>query len=296
VIEYGQVINVSYFQILTCNNTLGTCCSDYGLVNILNIIHTVFVFIQIIVPILLLVMVVFQFTNLVINPDMKNGLKKVTNKFIAAVIIFLLPVFVDVLLNILPVSKSFQVATCWKSAKSSAEVLRSKRTVYIDPKTGKKKVNVLISPGQYKPGKDKKESSGNNKITGTARGKAIVDYAKSFVGKPYIYGGSWNGEIPYMGTDCSGFVQGVFKHFGINLTRTTDTQWADTASYKLVKPPQTIQAGDLVMYNGHVAILTGNGNEIVHAMSSDSGIVVSSDYRTNSNKAILGIMRINGVN
>lgn len=287
---------MSFFQILTCNNTLGTCCRDYGLVNILNVIHTVFSFIQIIVPILLLVMILFQFTNLVINPDLKNGLKKATNKFIAAVVIFLLPVFVDVLLGILPVSKSFQVASCWKSAKSSAEVLGSKRAVYINPKTGKKKVNVLINPNEYKPGIDKKESGEDRKFSGTARGKEIVNYAKSFVGQRYVYGGSWNGEVPYTGTDCSGFVQGVFKHFGINLTRTTDTQWADTSSYKLVKPPQIIKAGDLVMYNGHVAILTGNGNEIVHAMSTDSGIVISPDYKTNSNKAILGIMRINGVN
>ena len=35
-----------------------------------------------------------------------------------------------------------------------------------------------------------------------------------------------NGELPYTPTDCSGFVQGVFAHFGISLPRTTSTQWA----------------------------------------------------------------------
>ena len=129
---------------------------------------------------------------------------------------------------------------------------------------------------------------------GSAKGKAIVAYAKQFVGKQYVWGGSWNGELPYTGTDCSGFVQGVFRHNGINLSRTTYTQWADKGTYTLVHGE--IKAGDLVMYDGHVAILTGNGNEIVHAKGSKWGIVVDSDYKSSSSHAILGIMRINGVN
>ena len=118
----------------------------------------------------------------------------------------------------------------------------------------------------------------------------------SLVGKSYSFGGYWNGELPYTPTDCSGFVQGVFKHSGIKLTRSTYTQWADKSSYTLVKNGDEIRAGDLVMYNGHVAILTGNGREIVHAKGRKWGIVVDSDYRSSSSKSILGIMRIKGVN
>ena len=49
------------------------------------------------------------------------------------------------------------------------------------------------------------------------------------------------------------------------------------------------------MYDGHVGILTGIGTEVVHAKGSKWGVVLDKDYRTCSSKAILGIMRINGV-
>ena len=130
---------------------------------------------------------------------------------------------------------------------------------------------------------------------GSATGQAIVQYAKSFVGQQYVWGGTWNGEVPYTGTDCSGFVQGVYRHFGISLARTTSEQWADTSKYNVVSS-NDIRAGDLVMYDGHVGILTGNGTEIVHAKGAKWGVVLESDYRGCSSHAIRGIMRIKGVN
>ena len=132
--------------------------------------------------------------------------------------------------------------------------------------------------------------------TGSLTGRAIVSYAMEFVGQEYRYSGSWNGEKPYTPTDCSGFVQGVFSHFGIQLPRTTYAQWAATNTYTLVTDGN-IKAGDVVMYDGHVGILTGNGEEMVHASNSrpypSGGVKVSSTYKYRS---ILGIMRINGVN
>ena len=115
------------------------------------------------------------------------------------------------------------------------------------------------------------------------------------IGQKYVYGGSWNGELPYTPTDCSGFVQGVFRHFGISLKRTTSTQWADKSKFTLVSSSD-IRAGDLVMYDGHVGILTGNGAELIHAKGSKWGVVKDKDYRKCSSHAILGIMRIKGVN
>ena len=51
------------------------------------------------------------------------------------------------------------------------------------------------------------------------------------------------------------------------------------------------------MYNKHVGILTGNGEEVIHASNSRpyprGGVKVSPSYKY---RAILGIMRINGVN
>ena len=52
---------------------------------------------------------------------------------------------------------------------------------------------------------------------------------------------------------------------------------------------------DLVLYEGHVAMLTGNGTQIVHAAGRKYGIIVSDDYRRSSSHAIRGIMRVKGV-
>jgi len=286
---------MSLVQLLECNDTLGTCCNDYGLVNVLDIFRKFINLVQIIVPILLIVWSCVELVHLMANPEDKKGLKPLFNKYIAAVICFFLPIFVNVVLGMMP--ETFSVSACWEQAKISAEVVRSQKNTYIsaDDET---QSPFLINPDDYEEGNERKKPTPAGGLTGagqgSATGKSIVQYAKSFVGQRYVWGGTWNGELPYTGTDCSGFVQGVFRHHGINLTRTTYTQWADKGKYTLVSGE--IRAGDLVMYDGHVGILTGNGNELVHAKGSKWGIVVDPDYKSCSSHAILGIMRINGVN
>ena len=49
--------------------------------------------------------------------------------------------------------------------------------------------------------------------------KTTVDYAKTFEGTPYKYGGTTQ-----KGMDCSGLVQISFKKYGIDLPRTTSNQ------------------------------------------------------------------------
>ena len=106
----------------------------------------------------------------------------------------------------------------------------------------------------------------------------IVNYAKSFIGNPYV----WGGTNPYTGADCSGFVQYVYAHFGYSLPRTTYNQWNWAKENGKVIDASEARAGDLVMYGDHVAILTGNGNEIVHASNSapypEGGIKTTDNY------------------
>lgn len=117
----------------------------------------------------------------------------------------------------------------------------------------------------------------------------LVNYALSFVGNPYVYGGT----NPYTGIDCSAFVQYIYGEFGYSLPRTTYDQWAWAKSHGAVISASEAQAGDLVLYDGHVAILTGNGNQIVHASNSapypKGGIKITNDYRYTN---ILGIVRV----
>ena len=117
----------------------------------------------------------------------------------------------------------------------------------------------------------------------------IINYALDFVGNPYV----WGGTNPYTGADCSGFVQYIYNHFGYHIPRTTDQQWDWAKANGKIISPSEAQAGDLVLYRGHVAMLTGNGNEIVHASNSapypQGGIKITSDYNY---KPILGIVRV----
>ena len=138
----------------------------------------------------------------------------------------------------------------------------------------------------------KRNKNKSSSAKGTEKGRAIVSYAESFVGNKYLYGGNWNGEKPYSPTDCSGFVQGVFKHNGITgLPRATSSYDINSSMFTRVDP-SNIQAGDLVLYNGHIAILTGNGKEIVHAAGDKWGVIKQSTYKNQTVKAIL---RVKGV-
>lgn len=99
------------------------------------------------------------------------------------------------------------------------------------------------------------------------KGQQVVEYAKKFIGNPYVYGGTSLTK----GTDCSGFVKGVYKHFGVTLPRT---------SYEMRKVGRAVsysdmQPGDIVCYSGHVGIYAGNG-KIVNAINEEKGINFSS--------------------
>lgn len=70
---------------------------------------------------------------------------------------------------------------------------------------------------------------------------AIINYAKTFLGVPYRYGGTTPS-----GFDCSGFINYIFGNFGFSLVRT---------SYGLAELGETvalsdIQPGDLLFFKG----------------------------------------------
>ena len=119
--------------------------------------------------------------------------------------------------------------------------------------------------------------------SGSELGKQIARFACQYVGNPYVAGGTSLTN----GADCSGFTYSVYMNFGYSLPRTsTQQRSAGTAvSYDEVQP------GDLICYDGHVALYIGQG-KVVHASNSkpypSGGIKVSNaQYRT-----ILAVRRI----
>ena len=112
------------------------------------------------------------------------------------------------------------------------------------------------------------------------KGKTVASFAKRFVGNPYV----WGGTNLNTGADCSGFVKSVYKAFGYNLPRSSSSQRSAGRKVSYSKK----QPGDLICYNGHVAIYIGNG-KIVHASSKKTGIKISpkANYRK-----VLSVRRI----
>ncbi|MHB1683116.1 MAG: C40 family peptidase [Bacilli bacterium] len=104
--------------------------------------------------------------------------------------------------------------------------------------------------------------------------QSLLNYAESYMGTPYV----WGGTSP-SGFDCSGFTQYVFAHFGVNLYRTSEEQFAQGLSV----PESQLALGDLVFFStyapgaSHEGIYIGN-NLMVDAQ--DFG--VSIDNITNS--------------
>ena len=102
----------------------------------------------------------------------------------------------------------------------------------------------------------------------------VVETALSFLGYPYVYGGS-----SPKGFDCSGFTSYIYKQFGYSLNRTCSGQLDNGSPVAMSE----LQPGDLVIFKkyassagraSHVGIYIGGG-EFVHASTAKVGVIIS---------------------
>lgn len=103
-------------------------------------------------------------------------------------------------------------------------------------------------------------------------GQAIIDFACQFIGNPYVWGGTSLTD----GADCSGFIQSVYKHFGVQLPRTSREMRG--AGYEVSY--ENAMPGDIICYEGHVGLYMGDGT-IVNAIDQAHGIGISNATYTN---------------
>lgn len=111
--------------------------------------------------------------------------------------------------------------------------------------------------------------------TNEALGQQITNYAKQFIGTPYVYGASSLTK----GTDCSGFTSSVMRNFGIKLNRSSGEQINNGTRVN----KNELAAGDLVFFNSggksrisHVGIYIGNSQFIHSSSARTGGVIISS--------------------
>lgn len=131
-------------------------------------------------------------------------------------------------------------------------------------------------------------SSQSSSSSSSSTGQAVVNYAKQFLGNPYVYGGNSLTN----GVDCSGFTSQVMRHFGVSLNRSSAAQYANNGSYV---SSSNLQPGDLLFYGysgqvSHVAIYIGGG-QIIHANDERTGICIGNAFPSGG-KPYIGAKRV----
>lgn len=111
-----------------------------------------------------------------------------------------------------------------------------------------------------KPDKPSKptEPEAEDKPSNASKGQQIANEGLKYVGNPYV----WGGNDLYNGIDCSGFTSKIHAICGISgVPRNSKEQ---RYGGKAVNGLANALPGDIICYDGHVAIYIGGGR-IVHA-------------------------------
>lgn len=272
------------FNILaTCSGEFGNCCSDYGIAAMLNTSKNVIDLIQMIVPIILLIFVTKDLILLMSNPEAKNGIKNIANKFLAAIIVFFIPVILSAVMNMMP--QTFNIGACWKAAKNISLASRNSTNRYIsisDVRANK----FLFNSDDYESGKPRNPSTGGS--TGGSTGatgvgaQRIVNVALAELGnhegdhshhKYEVFNGLGD-EQPWCAafvTWCAGQAgyldKGIFPRFVGCTTGFGQFRSKTSAEIHYEGSGYTPRAGDIIFFSW-----TGNKSDLDHV-----GIVLSAD-------------------
>lgn len=195
-----------------------------------------------------------------------------------------------------------------QSASAQSEINAAKKLAN-DYKSQVAAANEAIRKEQEDARRVLAQSSGSNGLGGSGinpgnstnvSGQDIVNYAKQFVGSPYVWGGAHFDSLEKRanynlknGADCSGFVSCVFAHFGIH-TPNYSLSFANGGKAVSI---DSVQPGDVLVYKpgsegiGHVAIYAGNG-VIVEAQDTAHGITCNRSFERTKSR-LFAIRRYN---
>lgn len=127
-------------------------------------------------------------------------------------------------------------------------------------------------------------------------GDSIVAFAKTLLGKPYVYGCM----APSTGFDCSGFINYVYHHFNIPVPRSS----VDFTNYGKEIPLEKARAGDLILFTGtnasvrtvgHIGIIIsdeGSDTQFIHASSGKEMAVIITPLNDRYKARFVKVIRV----
>ena len=98
-------------------------CSDTNVQNAFHLVKSVLEALRLIVPIGLIVMTTFDIVKKTINPDEKDGQKKIMNRILAGIIVFFLPAFISIVFKLIDYGRGYGdaygeakagLSACWR--------------------------------------------------------------------------------------------------------------------------------------------------------------------------------------
>ncbi|MFC9976129.1 NlpC/P60 family protein [Spirillospora sp. NPDC127200] len=161
-----------------------------------------------------------------------------------------------------------QAQAAFNEVNAKAKEMKEKKAEVEKSISRQKKLLAKLGEKQDKPGTGSGGTGGsyNGPASGSAR--TALNYAYAQLGKPYVYGGT--GPSGY---DCSGLTMRAWGAAGVNITRTTNSQWAATKHID----KSALQPGDLVFFRslGHVGMYVGGG-KMIHAPRTGKNVEIVS--------------------
>lgn len=294
---------MEYFYILNCSGNITSCCTDAGIATLMTIGRRIYSFVQIIVPILLIIFTIIKFINLMNNPDDKKGLKPIINSFIAAAVVFFLPTIMSVVLGFLP--EQIQLTACWESAATVDRITRASAYTSSTPSEDRKKI---IGTGDvYEKGVPQVKSGGDisgaeyldggmpipiyyqqdygdvilsapKTVSSSGCGftscSMVVSYLLSEKITPREFVDTWSRKHYYTGGMLWSLPQATMEHYGLESVIQTTSIDAVVQALRENHPVMSSQGSGLFTSRGHLIVLRG--------VTSDGKILVNDPNKYNA--------------
>jgi len=174
--------------------------------------------------------------------------------------------------------------------EEAVKAFQKRNSLSQDGTVGKNTMSVLTSSSAKKASSSSSSSSSGSSSSGSSSSSSsspssssnksgiekFIDVAESKLGCKYVFSAKGPNQF-----DCSGFVYYCLNQAGVSQGYMTSSGWAKSSKYPKVTSMSKIERGDILVFDGHVAIYLGNG-KMIDASSSKGKVVTRSGITSSS--------------